>query len=459
MATGFENRKLHLVGIGGAGMSGLALTAHQLGAEVSGSDREESTYTERLKAEGVAVTIGHDAANVPEGADVVRSTAIADDNPEIVEAEQRKLRLMHRSELLTELVETKPASIAVAGTHGKTTTTAMISHVLDALGLDPSFFVGGEVTIGERTTNAHIGAGDVAVLEADESDGSFTRYRPTVAIVTNIEFEHPETWSGLDELMLAFKDFLGPAESVVIGADQPRAEELEIGERATTFAIAPQSADLVAADVQTPADPSSGSRFRLGDLEVELGVRGEHNVKNALAALAALSLVGVEPERAASELKGFRGVARRFELLGEHPSGAVIYDDYAHHPTEVRAALTTARQTVGDGRVVAVYQPHLFSRTIAYQRDFGEALDLADVVVVLDIYPSREKAENFPGVTGWLAATATSDAAPGKTVHYAPTFDDAEHLLKRILKPGDLCMTIGAGTVSKLGHKLAGDQR
>lgn len=456
MATGFENRKLHLVGIGGSGMSGLALTAHQLGAQVTGSDRDESTYTDRLKAEGIAVTIGHHAENVPDGADVVRSTAIADDNPEIVATEQRGLRLMHRSELLAELVETKPTSIAVAGTHGKTTTTAMVAHVLDRLGLDPSYFVGGEVTIGKRTTNAHIGEGEVAVLEADESDGSFTRYRPSVAIVTNIEFEHPETWSGLDELMLAFKSFLAPAESIVIAADQPRADELDVGERATTFALAPQEADFVASDVRTPEDPASGSRFRLGDLGVELGVRGEHNVKNALAALAALSLVGVEPLRAAAELKAFRGVARRFERLGEHPSGAAIYDDYAHHPTEVRAALTTARQTVGDGRVVAVYQPHLFSRTIAYQRDFGEALDLADVVVVLDIYPSREKAENFPGVTGWLAATATADAAPGKTVHYAPTFDDAEQLLTRILRPGDFCMTIGAGTVTKLGHKLAG---
>lgn len=455
--TGFKDRKLHLVGIGGAGMSGLALAAHELGAKVSGSDRETSSYTDRLEAAGIEVTIGHAAANLPAGADVVRSTAIADDNPEIVAAEQQQLRVMHRSELLAELVETKPKSIAVAGTHGKTTTTAMVSHVLDALGQDPSFFVGGEVTIGKRTTNAHMGSGECAVLEADESDGSFKRYRPTVAIVTNIEFEHPETWSGLDELMAAFGEFLSPADAVVIGADQPRVEELEIDGRATTFALAPIAADFVASEIQTPADPSLGSRFRLGDVAVELGVRGEHNVKNALAALAALSLVGVEPADAAPHLKTFGGVARRFERLGEHPSGAVIYDDYAHHPTEVRAALTAARQSVGGGRVIAAYQPHLFSRTIAYQRDFGEALDLADVVIVLDIYPSREKAEDFPGVSGWLAATATADAAPGKAVHYAPTFADAEQLLSRILRPGDLCMTIGAGTITELGHRLVGE--
>lgn len=452
----FADRKLHLIGVGGAGMSGLALAAKQLGAEVSGSDREASSYTDRLQAAGVNVVIGHDASNLPNDAEVVKSTAIAVDNPELAAAEANGQRIMHRSELLAELAELKGTAIAVAGTHGKTTTTAMIAHVLDALGKDPAYFVGGEVTIGERTTNAHVGAGDISVLEADESDGSFLRYSPQIAVITNIEFEHPETWSGIDELMHAFHDFAATAAHVVVAADQPRHSELALGERARTFALAPASADLVATEVTTPADPTVGSSFLLGGVAVQLGVRGEHNVKNALAALAALELAGVTLAEAIPALATFGGVARRFQRIGNTSQGAFVYDDYAHHPTEVRAALATARQTVGEGRVVAVYQPHLFSRAIAYQRDFGEALELADVVVVLDIYPSRERAEDFPGVTGWLAATATADAAPGKPVYYEPTFDEAYELLMRILRPGDLCMTIGAGHVFKLGQRLAG---
>jgi UDP-N-acetylmuramate--alanine ligase len=456
MSADFHGRKLHLVGIGGVGMSGLAITARQLGAEVSGSDRERSSYTERLEAAGVTVTIGHDAGNVPGDAEVVRSTAILDDNPEIAAALERGQTILHRSELLAELVAVKPRCIAVAGTHGKTTTTAMIAHVLDALGLDPSFFVGGEVTIGERTTNAHLGEGDVVVIEADESDGSFLRYSPEIAVITNIEFEHPETWSGLDELLAAFRDFAGSASHVVISADQPRADELALGDRGVTFAPAPIPADFRADALTTPADPVVGSSFSLGELVVELGVRGEHNVKNALAALAALELVGVTPEQAAPALKTFTGVGRRFEFLGKTEDGVVVYDDYAHHQTEVHAALTTARETAEGGRVIAVFLPHLFSRTQAYAREFGESLSLADVVIVLDVYPAREKAEDFPGVTGWLIATSTADAAPGKPVYYEPSYDDALELLQTILRPGDLCMTIGAGDVYRVARRLLG---
>jgi UDP-N-acetylmuramate--alanine ligase len=425
MSGGFEGRKLHLVGIGGAGMSGLALAANELGAEVSGSDREASSYTERLEAAGVRVSVGHDAANVPAGAEVVRSTAIGDENPELAAARDQGLRIMHRSELLAELAAVKPVCITVAGTHGKTTTTAMIAHVLDRLGL--------------------------------ESDGSFVRYQPQIAVITNIEFEHAETWSGLDELIAAFAQHVAPADHVVVSADQPRSSELGLGDRATTFALAPQGGDFVAAGLETPNDPSAGTSFRLGEIVVALGVRGEHNVKNSLAALAALSLAGIGPERAAPELESFTGVARRFERVGSTAAGTVVYDDYAHHPTEVRAALATARGAAGSGRVIAVYQPHLYSRTKALRRETGEALALADVVVVLDVYPARERAEDFPGVTGWLAATAAADADPGKTVYYEPTLEDAEQLLGRILRPDDLCITIGAGTVTRLAHELVGE--
>lgn len=456
MNAEFSGRRLHLIGVGGVGMSGLAIAAHQLGAEVTGSDREASSYTARLEEAGIAVTIGQAAANLPDGAEVVRSTAILEANPELAAAREQGLKILHRSELLAELVATKPRCIAVAGSHGKTTTTAMIAHVLDRLDLSPSYFVGGEVTIGDRTTNAYLDTGDVVVIEADESDGSFLRYDPEIAVITNIEFEHPETWSGLDELIAAFREFADNAKSVVVAADQPRIDELGIDGRSVTFAPAPIEADLQAATITTPDDPALGSVFKLGELVIELGVRGEHNVKNALAAIAALELVGVSREDAGEALKTFVGVGRRFELIGETAGGAVVYDDYAHHQTEVRAALTTARQTAKGGRVVAVFLPHLYSRTKSYAREFGESLSLADIVIVNDIYPARERAEDFPGISGWLIATKTSDAAPGKPVYYEPNYDDAVELLERILEPGDLCITIGAGDVYRVAHRLTG---
>jgi UDP-N-acetylmuramate--alanine ligase len=458
VSAGFEGRRLHLVGAGGAGMSGLALAARELGAVVTGSDVAQSSYAERLAEAGIAVAIGHAAANVPADAEVVRSTAIGDDNPELAVARRRGQRIMHRSELLAELAATRPLCIAVAGAHGKTTTTAMIAHVLDRLGRDPSYFVGGEVTIGSRTANAHIGGGEIVVIEADESDGSFLRYRPQVAVITNIEFEHPETWSGLDQLLGAFREFVAPAADVIAPQAQPRLDELELGARGTTFALAPGNGDFVAHDVLTPSDPAGGTSFALDSTTVELGVRGEHNVLNALAALAALARIGIAPAVAAPELAGFRGVARRFEHLGSSPQGAEVYDDYAHHPTELRAAIATARQSAGAGRVVVAYQPHLFSRALAYRREVGEALALADVVVVLDIYPAREDPADFPGITGWLVATDAADAADGRPVHYAPTFDDAATLLRRVLEPGDLCLALGAGTVIELSRMLLAER-
>lgn len=276
-------------------------------------------------------------------------------------------------------------------------------------------------------------------------------------MITNVEFEHPETWSGLDELLDAFRDFSKPSEHVVVEADQPRREELALGERATTFALEPVEADLTAVDITTPEEPALGSSFRLGEEVVELSVRGAHNVKNALAAIAALELVGVSRVEAAASLKSFAGVGRRFELIGETPGGAVVYDDYAHHQTEVRAALTTARQTAKGGRVIAVFLPHLYSRTKSYAREFGESLTLADIVIVTDIYPARERAEDFPGITGWLIATRTADAAPGLPVFYEPSYDDVVELLERILRPGDLCMTVGAGDIFRVARRIVGE--
>lgn len=455
MSTAMADRKLHLVGIGGAGMSGLAHAANALGASVSGSDRAESSYTQRLLAEGVAVTIGHDAKNLPQGVELVVSTAIAEDNPELLAAREQGLRVLHRSELLAELAELSELCITVAGTHGKTTTTAMIAHVLTELGEDPSWFVGGEVTIGATTANAQVGSGASVVIEADESDGSFTRYDPQIAVITNIEFEHPETWSSFDHLLAAFAEHASCAEHVVLDHDQPRRQELEIGARAKTFSTVNPEADYLASSLSEAEGGGGGISFELAGMQVTLGVRGEHNVENALAALAALELAGHPLASAAPKLAGFTGVARRFELIGQAASGASIYDDYAHHPTEVRAALTTARGVLGsEGRLVVFYQPHLFSRAITYRREFAQALALADEVVVLDIYPARERQEDFPGFTGWSVATAAADHAGGRTVHYAPTLADAETLAAKILREGDLCVTMGAGSITELSRKI-----
>jgi UDP-N-acetylmuramate--alanine ligase len=452
----FEGRKFHLIGIGGAGMSGLAIAANQLGAAVSGSDRSASSYTERLQAAGVTVFIGHDAANLPEGAEVVISTAIGEDNPELAAARANGVPVLHRSDLLAELVALKPKCIAVAGTHGKTTTTAMVAHVLHELGEQPSFFVGGEVSVGGSVTNAFVGEGDVVVVEADESDGSFLKLKPQVAVITNVELDHHASWGGgLEELLAAFKQFAQPADSVVVWRSQTNLAELgTVG-----FAIGSgDEGDVVAENVETPADPDTGSIFTLDGEKVQLGVRGDHNVLNALAALAALREVGIPIEDAAPELATFTGVARRFEHVGTSELGAEVYDDYAHHPTEVRAALTTAQATSGDGRVVAVFQPHLFSRTQSLAREFGRALAIADIVVVMGIYPARELQDDFPGITGWLVATATADASKNTRVFWEPAPEDAFEALRTILRPGDLCMTVGAGDVFKVGRQLVGKQ-
>lgn len=479
--SGFAGRKFHLIGIGGAGMSGLALVAARLGAEVSGSDRGESSYTRRLAESGIAVAIGHDTGSLPEGAEVVVSTAIADDNPELVRARELGLRVLHRADLLAEFAAAKPCAIAVAGTHGKTTTTAMIAHVLTALGADPAFFVGGEVSVGGRVTNAHWGEGDCVVVEADESDGSFLKLSPSVAVITNVELDHHSTWGGgLDELIEAFVSFAAPAECCVVWRGQARLAGLAPKERTRGFAIEVAhgasgdpiatsatddsivfaAGDLLATEVDTPADPGEGTRFMLSSdgarIPVSLGVRGEHNVLNALAALAAVVAAGHDVAESAATLAEFKGVARRFEYVGESAEGARVYDDYAHHPTELRAALTTARATAGEGRVVAVFQPHLFSRTQSLSREFGRALALADVAIVLDVYPARERAADYPGVDGWRVATATADARPGMRVLWQPSLEDAATALRRELRAGDLCMTIGAGDVSQLSHDVAG---
>jgi UDP-N-acetylmuramate--alanine ligase len=437
----WAGRRLHFIGIGGAGMSGLALVARGLGAEVTGSDRADGPYCERLREAGIQPEVGHDAGHLAPGAEVVVSTAIADDNPELEAARAVGARILHRGELLAEVSRLKRC-LAVAGTHGKTTTASMAAHVLVGSGRRPAYLIGGEVR--STGTNASWGQGDWIVVEADESDRSFLRLRPEVAVVTNVELDHHATYRTLAEVEQAFAEFAGPVPVVIA----PLGLELPAVPPGVTFGI--EAGALAARDVELR---ELGSRFEVEGVPVELNVPGRHNVLNALAALAACREAGVPLEEAAPVLASFVGAGRRFEPHGRTEAGALVYDDYAHHPTEVRATLEAAR-TPNAERVVACFQPHLYSRTQHMARDFGQALALADVVVVLDVYPARERAEDFPGVSGYLVAAAAADAAHGRPVYWLPSLEQAERVLRAVLREGDLLLTLGAGNVDDLARRL-----
>ncbi len=434
----WSGRRLHFIGIGGAGMSGLALVCARLGAEVSGSDRADSSYMERLRTAGLEPAVGHDAANLPEGAEVVVSTAISEDNPELALARERGAEPIHRGQLLAELCAEKRL-IAIAGTHGKTTTTAMAAWALRAIGADPAFFVGGEVPgLGPdgAAANAGWGEGEWVVAEADESDASFLRLRPEVAVVTNVEMDHHSRWGSLAELHEAFAAFAGPARGLVRPADEGMGWLERAGDEVVRF------------DAAAP-----------GPAELNLAVPGEHNRRNARAALAALQLAGFDLGSAAEALSGFRGVHRRLELKGSR--GPVhIYDDYAHHPTEVRAALSALRE-LRPSRLIAVFQPHLYSRTKALAEEFGAALTLADEMVVLDVYAAREEpVGELAGVSGLQVAQAAAERGGGKPVWWLPGLELAQRALSERLDrtqevgEGTILVTIGAGDVFRLGEAL-----
>ena len=433
----FSGRALHFIGIGGAGMSGLALVAHSLGARVTGSDQAESSYCGRLNAAGIEPVIGHDAANLPEGAEVVFSTAIPDDNPELAAARHAGATVLHRGDLLGELSRMK-RTIAVGGTHGKTTSASMAALALLESGREPAFLIGGELRA--AGTNAAWGSGEWAVIEADESDRSFLKLARDVAVVTNVELDHHATYANLGELEEAFEEFAKPAAVRVLGPGVDLPGEGE----AMSFDIG---------DAEELELTPGGSRFVTHGVEVRLQVPGEHNVLNALAAITALNAAGLPTAEAAPGLARFTGAGRRFEEHGRTSTGALVYDDYAHHPTEVRATLEAAR-TLEPKRVVAAFQPHLYSRTRMLHRDFGRALALADLVVVLDIYRARERPEDFPDVSGFLIAQSAADEAAGRPVWWLPGMDEAERELRAELTEGDLLLTLGAGNVDELARRL-----
>ena len=438
-APDWSSRQLHFVGIGGAGMSGWASVAAELGATVSGSDAADSQILAALRERGIEAKAGHCASNLPtvDGTEVVRSSAIPDSNPELIAARERGLPVMERAELLAELTALR-RTIAVAGAHGKTTTTSMVAQLLIECGLDPGYLIGGELRSSGR--NASWGSGEWLVVEADESDRSMLSLNVEVAVVTNVELDHHDNYRSLAELREVFRSFLSKPAAAVI----PNSPELlELRGDLPVTAVEIDSLEL----------RSGGSQFDWRGQQVTLNVAGAHNAGNALAALEAALLAGVDQGDAVRAIASFSGVGRRFEELGRSESGALIIDDYAHHPTEIAATIAAAR-TLGSKRVVAVFQPHLYSRTERLAAEFGRALAAADVVCVLDVYGAREKQVDFPDVDGRLIAAAVADAGSGKEVLWLPDFSDALAQLKLRLRADDSCLILGAGDVRSLGEDL-----
>ncbi|HVC67309.1 MAG TPA: UDP-N-acetylmuramate--L-alanine ligase [Acidimicrobiales bacterium] len=448
-------RRVHVVGIGGAGMSAIATVLRAMGHEVTGSDLRESGVTERLRSLGIAVAIGHDAANVGDAGLVTLSTAVRSDNPEVVDARERGIPVLARAELLAAIASRKRC-VAVAGTHGKTTTASMLSLVLVEAGLRPSFLIGGEVN--EIGTNAVWDAGEWIVVEADESDGTFLHLTPDIAVVTNVEPDHLDHYGSFDAVRGAFAEFLASAAHRVAGADDA---EARIVGRAAGADLVGLAADATFTMTAVEASRSSVAFDLLGPdgariARIRVAVPGLHNARNAAVATVAALAAGAPAEAAVAALARFGGVARRFEFRGDH-AGVTFVDDYAHLPTEVRAALAAARD--GDwGRVVAVFQPHRYSRTAEVGEAFGEAFDDADVVVVTDVYGAGEAP--VPGVSGRLVADAVRARRPDAELHYVALRTELVAAVAALLRPGDLCLTLGAGDLTSLPDELmaaAGD--
>ncbi|QPK81870.1 UDP-N-acetylmuramate--L-alanine ligase [Schaalia sp. ZJ405] len=460
--TSLATRRFHLIGVGGAGMSVVAELLADRGAQVSGSDREASRVTEHLADLGVKVSIGHDAAHVPSDATVVVSTAIRPSNPELAIARTRGQEVIHRSEALA-LAATGLSFVAVAGAHGKTTTSGMLAVALGQAGRDPSVAVGG--VLPEYGSGAHLGSGDVFVAEADESDGSFVNYQPSVAIVTNVEPDHLDRYGTRDAFEAVFVDFarrIVPGGQLIVCAEDAGAVRLaqsarDLGIRVVSYGRGPQSLEepsVLVSDVELSRE---GSRFTLSlacadpdvsgipPTDVELSVPGEHNVLNAAAVWAAGVALGVSPEQMARGLSAFTGTVRRFEFRGE-VAGRRLFDDYAHHPTEVAAAIRQARLVAGSGTVTVVFQPHLYSRTRIFADDFARSLALADTVIVTDIYAAREDPE--PG----LDSSVISRKIPGAV--FIPDMHEAARVAASTVPRDGILVTMGAGSVTTCGEDV-----
>ena len=452
------------IAIGGAGMSGVASLYAELGVAVSGSDQADSAALNALRDQGITCFVGHEAAQLGDAETVVVSSAIRDSNPELVEARRRGLRVWHRSAALAALL-LRRQGVAVGGTHGKTTTTAMLATTLAGAGSDPSYVIGAPLASSGRSS--HLGSGEAFVVEADESDGSFLQYPAQIVVVTNVEADHLDNWSDPQSYADGFVAFASgeSVEAVLLNADDPGACALarrltadhgslegQSSLRVLTFGEDP-TADLVLSEVSAQGTAISASASWRGEQSerISVGSPGRHNLSNAAAAYATARLLGVDGAAARHALAGFGGTMRRFQWVGA-VNGTEVFDDYAHHPTEVAATLGAARTAAGPRRVVACFQPHLYSRTRDFAQAFGAALAAADVVVVLGIYPARE--EPIPGVSSELVIDAVVAAASGATVHSCPDKTRAAALLAELVRPGDLVLTLGAGDVTLIGPEL-----
>lgn len=457
--------RVHLVGIGGAGMSGIARILLARGAQVSGSDAKDSRTVLALRTQGAKVGVGHRPENLHQLDDrlsaVVVSTAIKSDNPELVEAQRLGITVLRRAEALAALMAGHRVA-CVAGTHGKTSTTSMLTVALQHCRLDPSFAIGGDLN--ESGANAHHGDGGIFVAEADESDGSFLVFSPSVAVVTNVEPDHLDHHGTAEAYSDVFEEFvrrIEPGGVLIACADDPGAEAL--AQRAETAGVrvrrygktvsAPGDARVIGYRPAHGSGVATVELLREGDgaekLDVLVAVPGEHMADNALAALLAGLELGAPIDGLLEGLAAFGGVRRRFEFKGR-AEGVRVYDDYAHHPTEVEAQLRAARPVVDSGRLIAVFQPHLFSRTAAFASEFAAALGLADEVVVLDVYGAREDPQ--PGVNG--ALISDSVPLPAERVHYVPSLTDVAPLVADLSRPGDLVLTMGAGDVTMVGPEV-----
>jgi UDP-N-acetylmuramate--alanine ligase len=433
---------VHFIGIGGSGMSGIARLLIKSGHKVSGSDVRDSGNIEELRKLGAHITIGHDAANLGEADTVVVTSALWPTNPEYVLAQEKGLPILHRSQALKYLTTGKKL-ISVAGAHGKTTSTGMVVTGLRVLGQDPSFVNGG--VIAEYGSSAAYGSSDLFVIEADESDGSFLHYETSVALITNVDPDHLDHYGSLENFEKEFARFAsGASEFVVISSDDPgavRVTKLISDKRVITFGEN-ASADVRIVKLDASTAQVSFTLSYLGEtFSQTLQVPGKHNAINAAGAFAVLVGLGFDAKASLDAIATFAGTERRFELHGE-VRGVKVYDDFAHHPTEVLAALSAARAVVGSGRLITVFQPHLYSRTRLFAKEFAQALELSDQVVVLDIYAAREDPE--PGVTGALIADAFIDQS---RMHYVPLWDDVPEAVDKIAIEGDFVITMGCGDV------------
>jgi UDP-N-acetylmuramate--alanine ligase len=439
---------VHLVGIGGAGMSGIARLLLARGVAVSGSDLKDSTLLAQLRAGGAAVSLGHDRGNVRYVGAVIVSTAIPPENVEVQEARARGIPVYARAQVLAALMADR-RGIAVAGTHGKTTTTSMLAAILERTGTDPTYLVGGDLN--ESGSNARSGEGPVFVAEADESDGSFLLLHPEVAVVTNVEEDHMDFYADRSEVEAAFASFARQARVGVACGDDPGVRRVVEGVDGLVTYGEGRSNDLQVETLEVTRDGSRGTvRFPEGQVEVRVASPGRHYVLNAAAALAAAREVGVPPSTGAPALAGFTGVRRRFEHRGMAREAELV-DDYAHHPTEIVATLAAARAHGAD-RVVAVFQPHRYTRTASHWRPLGQSLATADVVVLTDVYDAGELP--IPGITGKLLVDALLEAAPRIRAVYLPHRADLAPFLAREVRRGDLVLTMGAGDITMVGEEM-----